>query len=79
MKPNEIKKTLRHCYQAYIESDGSFCNGCPYRNKSNCNGDILKDALNLIHFREDEIDQHKKEIDRLNAQIAVLQGWGVRK
>lgn len=61
MTENEIKKAVECCFDC-------ACRNCPYKEKGDCEELLKQDLFNLI-------DGYKKENDRLNAQIAVLQGW----
>ena len=61
MKPNEIKKATKCCFDC-------DCHNCPFLEKANCEERLKKDLFDLL-------DQNEKEIDRLKAQIAVYEGW----
>ena len=61
MKPNEIKKAAQCCFDC-------ACKNCPYKEKANCEEKLKKELFDLLENQE-------KEIERLKAQIAVLQGW----
>ena len=62
MKPNEIKKAAKCC----LDCD---CHNCPYLDKENCEERLKKELSDLFNHCE-------KEIERLEAQIAVYEGWG---
>ena len=64
MKPNEIKKATQCCFDC-------SCQKCPYLEKPNCEEKLKKDLFDIL-------EQNEKEIDRLKAQIAVYEGWGLK-
>ena len=60
MTKDEIKKALECCSNPSINS----CKDCPYNNKgefSCCDGEMCKDALNLITEQEKKIERLKDE------------------
>ena len=64
MKPSDIKKATQCCLDC-------ACDNCPYVKKANCEEKLKKDLFSLL-------DNQEKEIDRLKAQIAVYEGWGLK-
>lgn len=68
MTKDEIKKALECCSKTSI----SFCKNCPYNNNgkfSCCDGEMCKDALNLINEQEKEIKQLKTECTLLDDEL----------
>lgn len=64
MNKDEIKKGLECCSSPRLSS----CNNCPYNNNgefSCSDGEMYKDALNLITEQEKEIEQLKEQIEEL--------------
>lgn len=62
MNKDDIKKALECCSNPGINS----CKDCPYNNNgefSCCDGEMYKDALNLITEQENEIEYRKKQYD----------------
>ena len=60
MTKDEIKKALECCSNPSI----NFCKDCPYNNNgefSCCDGEMCKDALNLITEQEKKIERLKDE------------------
>lgn len=60
MTKDEIKKALECCSNPSINS----CKDCPYNNNgefSCCDGEMCKDALNLITEQEEKIERLKDE------------------
>lgn len=74
MTKDEIKKALRCCSGNSIND----CKDCPYANNSEfscANGEMYKDALDLITEQEKEIERLKaqqREIDDLKAENKQL-------
>ena len=69
MTKDEIKKALECCSNPSI----NFCKDCPYNNKgefSCCDGEMCKDALNLITEQEQEIDRLKAENEELTKVVS---------
>ena len=69
MTKDEIKKALECCSNSRVSS----CNNCPYNNKgefSCCDGEMCKDALNLITEQEQEIDRLKAENEELTKVVS---------
>ena len=69
MTKDEIKKALECCSNPSI----NFCKDCPYNNKgefSCCDGEMCKDALNLITEQEQEIDALKAENEELTKVVS---------
>ena len=62
MKPNEIKNILKN---AKYKVDGVVCRGFYF------DYEIVNQIINLL-------DQYENEIERLKAQIAVYEGWGLK-
>lgn len=72
MNKDEIKKALECCSIPSI----NFCKDCPYNNNgefSCCDGEMCKDALNLITEQEQEIDRLKDDYAKLQEQFAQYQ------
>ena len=68
MTNKDIKKALECCSNPSI----NFCKDCPYNNKgefSCCDGEMCKDALNLITEQEKEIKQLKTECTLLDDEL----------
>ena len=68
MNSEDIKKALECCSNPSINS----CKGCPYNNTgefSCCDGEMCKDALNLITEQEKEIKQLKTECTLLDDEL----------
>ena len=69
MTKDEIKKALRCCSGNSIND----CKDCPYNNNSEfscANGELYKDALNLITEQEKEIDALKAENEELTKVVS---------
>lgn len=69
MTKDEIKKALECCSNPSINS----CKNCPYNNNgefSCCDGEMYKDALNLIIEQEKEIDALKAENEELTKVVS---------
>ena len=69
MTKDEIKKALECCSNPSI----NFCKDWPYNNKgefSCCDGEMCKDALNLIIEQEKEIDALKAENEELTKVVS---------
>lgn len=69
MTKDEIKKALECCSNTSI----NFCKDCPYNNNgefSCCDGEMCKDALNLITEQEQEIDRLKAENEELTKVVS---------
>ena len=69
MTKDEIKKALECCSNPSI----NFCKDCPYNNSgefSCCDGEMCKDALNLITEQEQEIDRLKAENEELTKVVS---------
>ena len=69
MNKDEIKKSLKCCYDSGFEID---CSDCPYHNENRCNDTLCKDALNLITEQENEIEYRKKQYDNQIAENTRL-------
>lgn len=72
MTKDEIKKALRRCSGNSIND----CKDCPYANNSEfscANGEMYKDALNLITEQEKEIERLKDDYAKLQEQFAKYQ------
>ena len=68
MNTKDIKKALECCSNPSINS----CKNCPYNNNSEfscCDGEMYKDALNLIKKREQKIKQLKTECTLLDDEL----------
>lgn len=68
MTNKEIKKALECCSNPSI----NFCKNCPYNNNgefSCCDGEMHKDALNLVTEQEKEINQLKTECTLLDDEL----------
>ena len=68
MNKDDIKKALECCSNSRVSS----CNNCPYNNNgefSCCDGEMCKDALNLITEQEEEIERLKDEDTRLTEKL----------
>ena len=63
MTDKVIKKAVACCFDC-------TCQKCPYKEKANCEELLKQDLFNLL-------DQNTAEIERLKAQVVVLQGWGL--
>lgn len=69
MTKDEIKKALRCCSGNSIND----CKDCPYANNSEfscCDGEMYKDALNLITEQEKEIERLKAENEELTKVVS---------
>ena len=69
MTKDEIKKALECCSNPSINS----CKNCQYNNNgefSCCDGEMYKDALNLIIEQEKEIDALKAENEELTKVVS---------
>ena len=69
MTNEEIKKALECCSNPSINS----CKDCPYNNNgefSCCDGEMYKDALNLITEQEKEIERLKAENEELTKVVS---------
>ena len=69
MTKDEIKKALECCSNSRLSS----CNNCPYNNSgkfSCCDGEMYKDALNLITEQEQEIERLKAENEELTKVVS---------
>ena len=69
MTKDDIKKALECCSNSRV----SYCNNCPYNNNgefSCCDGEMCKDALNLITEQEQEIDRLKAENEELTKVVS---------
>lgn len=76
MTKDEIKKALECCSNPSINS----CKNCSYNNNgkfSCCDGEMYKDALNLITEQEQEIERLKSELKQLKTNAGIL-ARGVR-
>lgn len=76
MTNKDIKKALECCSNSRLSS----CNNCPYNNNSkfSCrDGEMCKDALNLITEQEQEIERLKDEFKQLETNAEIL-ARGVR-
>ena len=68
MNSEDIKKALECCSNPSI----NFCKNCPYNNNgefSCCDGEMHKDALNLVTEQEKEIKQLKTECSLLDDEL----------
>lgn len=68
MNAKDIKKALECCSNQSI----NFCKNCPYNNNgefSCCDGEMHKDALNLVTEQEKEINQLKTECTLLDDEL----------
>ena len=68
MTNKDIKKALECCSNPSI----NFCKNCPYNNNgefSCCDGEMHKDALNLVTEQEKEINQLKTECTLLDDEL----------
>ena len=71
MNKDDIKKALECCSNSRVSS----CNNCPYNNKgefSCSDGEMYKDALNLITEQEQEIEKLKAENVRLTTKLGQV-------
>lgn len=69
MNIDDIKKGLECCSSPRLSS----CNNCPYNNNGefSCrDGEMYKDALNLITEQEEEIDRLKAENEELTKVVS---------
>lgn len=69
MTKDDIKKALECCSNPSI----NFCKNCPYNSNgefSCCDGEMCKDALNLITEQEKEIEQLKAENEELTKVVS---------
>ena len=69
MNIDDIKKGLGCCSNPSINS----CKDCPYNNNgefSCCDGEMCKDALNLITEQEKEIERLKAENEELTKVVS---------
>ena len=69
MNKDNIKKALECCSNSRVSS----CNNCPYNNNSEfscCDGEMCKDALNLITEQEKEIERLKAENEELTKVVS---------
>ena len=69
MNIDDIKKGLWCCSNPSINS----CKNCPYNNNgefSCCDGEMYKDALNLITEQEEEIERLKAENEELSKVVS---------
>lgn len=76
MNIDDIKKGLECCSNPRLSS----CNNCPYNNNGefSCrDGEMCKDALNLITEQEKKIEQLKAEFKQLETNAEIL-ARGVR-
>ena len=72
MNIDDIKKGLECCSNPRLSS----CNNCPYNNNgefSCCDGEMCKDALNLITEQEKKIEQLTEERNRYAETLAKYQ------
>ena len=72
MNIDDIKKGLECCSNPILSS----CNNCPYNNNgefSCCDGEMCKDALNLITEQEKKIEQLTEERNRYAETLAKYQ------
>ena len=72
MNIDDIKKGLECCSNPSINS----CKDCPYNNNgefSCCDGEMCKDALNLITEQEKKIEQLTEERNRYAETLAKYQ------
>ena len=68
MTKDEIKKALECCSNPSI----NFCKNCPYNNHgefSCCDGEMCKDALNLITEQEQEIERLRTTLGQCNTEL----------
>ena len=68
MTKDEIKKALECCSNPSI----NFCKDCPYNNNgefSCCDGEMCKDALNLITEQEQEIERLRTTLGQCNTEL----------
>lgn len=68
MTNKDIKKALECCSNPSI----NFCKNCPHNNNgefSCCDGEMHKDALNLVTEQEKEINQLKTECTLLDDEL----------
>ena len=68
MTKDEIKKALECCSNPSI----NFCKNCPYNNSgefSCCDGEMCKDALNLITEQEQEIERLRTTLGQCNTEL----------
>ena len=68
MTKDEIKKALECCSNQSI----NFCKDCPYNNNgkfSCCDGEMCKDALNLITEQEQEIERLRTTLGQCNTEL----------
>lgn len=71
MNIDDIKKGLECCSNPSINS----CKDCPYNNNgefSCCDGEMCKDALNLITEQEKEIERLKAKNEEFEENIDML-------
>lgn len=71
MNIDDIKKGLECCSNPSINS----CKDCPYNNNgefSCCDGEMCKDALNLITEQEKKIERLKDENIRLTTKLGQV-------
>ncbi len=69
MNIDDIKKGLECCSNPRL----SACNNCPYNNNGefSCrDGEMYKDALNLITEQEEEIERLKAENEELTKVVS---------
>lgn len=69
MNIDDIKKGLECCSSPRLSS----CNNCPYNNNgefSCSDGEMYKDALNLITEQEEEIERLKSENEELTKVVS---------
>ena len=69
MTKDEIKKALECCSNSSINS----CKNCPYNNNgkfSCCDGEMYKDAFNLVTEQEKEIERLKAENEELTKVVS---------
>ena len=69
MNIDDIKKGLECCSNPRLSS----CNNCPYNNNgefSCSDGEMYKDALNLITEQEEEIERLKAENEELTKVVS---------
>ena len=72
MNTEDIKKALECCSNPRLSS----CNNCPYNNNgefSCCDGEMCKDALNLITEQEKKIERLKDDYAKLQKLFAQYQ------
>lgn len=68
MNKDDIKKALECCSNPSINS----CKNCPYNNNggfSCCDGEMYKDALNLITEQEQEIERLRTTLGQCNTEL----------